>query len=177
MRRRRSLVPLALLFAAGCAKTDASPQNDVAKTVDVAALKDSIQAREREWSAAFLAGNSAAVAAMYTADAASVQPVGDWSRGRDGIAKTIQSQLDTVAVTSREDITEEVIPAGDYVIEIGHYSFQGTSKSATKAPRSGAGRYVAIWKRDADGAWRIHRDLGNEAPVKPPTAAAPNKKS
>jgi uncharacterized protein (TIGR02246 family) len=177
MRRRRSLLPLALLVVvASCAKTEDASQKAQQPAVDPAALKDSIQAREREWSAAFLAGNSTAVAGMYTADAASIQPSGDWARGRDGIAKQNQAQLDTVAVTSREDITEEVIPAGDYVIEVGHYSFQGTSKKAANAPRSGAGRYIAVWKRDTDGVWRIYRDIGNDAPAKAPASATPAKK-
>ena len=176
--RRRLLLPITLLLAiASCAKTQGSAQTEPAPTVDTAALKDSIQAREREWSAAFLAGNAAGVAALYTTDAASIQAEGDWSRGHDGIAKTIGAQLDTIAVTSREDITEEVIPAGEYVIEIGHYSFQGTSKTADKAPRAGAGRYMVVWKRDADGVWRLYRDMGTEAPAKKPAASGPAKKS
>jgi len=63
----------------------------------------------------------------------------------------------------REDITEEVTMAGDYVIEIGHYSFQGTSKT-DKTPRSGAGRYMVVWRKDADAMWRLFRDIGSEVP-------------
>jgi len=79
----------------------------------------------------------------------------------------MKAQLDTIAVTAREDITEEVIPAGNYAVEIGHYSYQGTSK-ATKAPRSSAGRYMVLWRKDADGVWRLHRDIGAEVTPKKP---------
>ena len=167
MSRHRSLRALALLLTfAGCAAPAKAPE----ATVDPAALRDTIQAREKEWSAAYLAGNAAGVAGLYTEDAATIQPSGDWTRGRDAITKYYQAQFDTVAVTAREDITEEVIPAGNYVTEIGHYSFQGTSK-ADKKPRTGAGRYMVLWRKEGDGTWRLLRDIGAEVP-----APAPAKK-
>jgi uncharacterized protein (TIGR02246 family) len=152
-----------LLTLAYCAKPGEAPQ----ASVDPAALRDTIQAREREWSAAFLAGNAAGVAALYTEDAAQVQASGDWFRGRDGITSAMQAQFDTLSVTAREDITEEVIAAGDFAVEIGHYSYTGTSK-ANKSPRSASGRYMALWRKDADGTWRLHRDIGTEAPPRKP---------
>ena len=170
----RSLISLAMLLSvASCTAPPKAPE----AAVDTTALKDAIQAREKEWSAAYLAGNSGAVAALYTEDGASIQPAGEWSRGREGIAKYIQAQFDTVAITSREDITEEVIPAGDYIVEVGHYSYTGTSKTPDKAPRSAAGRYMVLWRKDADGVWRLHRDIGSDAPAKAPApAVAPAKK-
>jgi len=161
-RRLRSLV--LLLIIAACAAPAPAKAPDT--PVDPAALKTAIQAREKEWSAAYLAGNGAGIGALYTTDGASIQPAGDPYMGRDGIAKGEQAQLDTLAVTAREDITDEVIPAGgDYALEIGHYSYQATSK-ATKKPVSSSGRYMVLWRKDTDGVWRLHRDIGNEAPAK-----------
>jgi uncharacterized protein (TIGR02246 family) len=172
MSRHRSPLSLVLLLTfASCTAPAKAPEASVdsAKapeaSVDPTALRDAIQAREREWSAAFLAGNAAGIAALYTEDGAEVQPSGDWYRGHDGITKGLQAQFDTLAVTAREDITEEVIPAGDYALEIGHYSYKGTSKT-DKAPRSSAGRYMVLWRKDADGVWRLHRDIGSEVPPK-----------
>lgn len=159
-RRLRSLVFLLALGA--CAAPAKAPD----KAVDPAALKDAIQAREKEWSAAFLAGNGAAVAALYTPDGAQVQATGDAYTGLAGITKAMQSQLDTLAVTAREDITEEVIPTGnDYAVEIGHYSYQATHKT-NKKPISSSGRYMVVWQKDSVGVWRLHRDIGSEAPAK-----------
>jgi len=163
MSRHRLLLPLTLcLSVVGCAQ-----QERKAAMADPTALREVIQGREREWSAAFLAGNAAGVANLYTEDGAQVQAAGDWVRGRAGITKAMQAQFDTLAVTAREDITEEVFPAGDYLVEIGHYSYQGTSKTDSK-PRLGAGRYMVLWRKDADGVWRLHRDIGNDAPPKTP---------
>ncbi len=162
-----------LLTAAACA----APAKTAEAPIDPAALKDAIQAREKEWSAAFLAGNGTAIADLYTEDAQSIQPVGDSWSGRAAIAKGEQAQLDTLAVTAREDIAEEVIPAGaDHAIEVGHYSYQATSKKTTK-PVSSSGRYMVLWRKDPDGVWRLQRDIGTEAPAKAPmTGAATAKK-
>lgn len=167
MSTRRLLPSLVLLLTlAACTAPPKAPEGPSTPPPDPAALRDAIQAREKEWSAAFLAGNAAGVAGLDTEDGAQVQASGDWFRGRDGITKAMQAQFDTLAVTAREDITDEVFPAGDYVVEIGHYSYQGTSKVGAK-PRSAAGRYMVLWRKDADGVWRLHRDIGNEAPAKP----------
>jgi len=138
-----------------------------AAEVDVAALRDAVQAREKEWSAAFLAADAAAIAALYTEDAASIPATGDWSRGREGIARLMQLDFDSTNFSSREDITEEVIPiAAAYIFEVGHYASSGTSKADGK-PKSESGRYVVLWRKDADGAWRILRDMGTEAAATP----------
>ena len=102
-----------------------SEQGSGTPPVDATALKDAIQAREKEWSAAFLAGNAAGIAALYTEDAQSIQP-------------------------------------------------QATSK-ATKKPVASSGRYMVLWRKDADGIWRLQRDIGTEAPAKAPPAVPAKK--
>ena len=164
MYRSRGLSPVLVFLALSAC---AAPAPESAPAVDVAAVKDAIQAREREWSAAYLTGDGAAVAALYTEDAASIPREGDWHRGRPAIAKDLQTQLDSVTFTTREDITEEVIPLGsDYVFEIGHYAASGTYKVGGK-PKTTSGRYAVLWRKDADGVWRLHRDIGSEVPAKP----------
>lgn len=163
--QRPTLIPslLLALTVVACAKPAETP---APPPVDAAAMKDSIQAREREWSAAFKAGDAAGIGNLYSEDGATVQPVGDWWRGRTAITAGMKTQLDTINVTAREDITDEVIVAGDYIIEIGHYSMAGTSKKGNK-PVSSAGRYMVVWRKDADGQWRLYRDIGSEAPKTP----------
>ena len=157
----RSFAPAVLLFTLAACQ---APAPEAPPPVDVAALKDAIQAREKEWSAAFLAADAAAISNLYTEDAASIQLSGDWRRGRAAIAEMMQPQFDSATFTAREDLTEEVIPVGpDYVFEVGKYSSTGTAKVGGKEI-SATGRYVVLWRKDADGAWRIHRDLGADAP-------------
>jgi uncharacterized protein (TIGR02246 family) len=164
MSRYRSLPAAALLFTLAACQ---APAPEAPPPVDVAALTDAIQAREKEWSAAFLAADAAAIANLYTEDAATIQPSGEWRRGRAAIAQGMQPQFDTTTFSAREDITEEVIPVGpDFAFEIGHFSSMGTPK-AGGAARTASGRYIVLWRKDADGVWRAHRDLGADAPAKP----------
>lgn len=163
MNRRRWLGTLTVLALTACAPKENAPAS---AQVDVVALKNEIQTREREWSAAFLAGNAAGVAALYTEDGAQIQPAGEARVGRAAITAGMQSDFDTLNVTAREDITDEVIAAGDYAIEVGHYSYQATTKVGNR-PVSESGRYMVVWRKDADGVWRLHRDIGNVAPQKP----------
>ncbi|MFN2398526.1 MAG: SgcJ/EcaC family oxidoreductase [Gemmatimonadaceae bacterium] len=164
MPSHRSFLSLVLLLTfAGCGEPAKAPE--AAADADPTALRDAIQAREREWSAAYLARNASGVAALYTEDGAQVQPNGDSFRGHDAITKAMQAQFDTLAVTTREDITEEVFAVGDYAVEIGRYSSQGTHKT-DNTPRSSAGRYMVLWQKGGDGVWRLHRDIGSPAPPK-----------
>jgi uncharacterized protein (TIGR02246 family) len=165
MPHQRSFAQIALLLSiAACAQPAKAPETPV----DVAALKDSIQAREKEWSAAFLARSAAGIANLYTDDGVQLQAIAsDDHKGRDGITAATQAQFDTLTtVATREDVTEEVIPAGPYVVEIGRYAYTGTSKA--NKPVSGGGRYLVLWRKDADGTWRLMRDIGSEAPPAKP---------
>lgn len=152
---------LLLVLAAGACASQEEAAAPVA-AIDESAIRDTIEAREREWSAAFRAGDATAVANMYTEDGAQVEPSGEWRRGREAIAAGMKQQLDTLNVTMREDVPEEIIVAGDYVIEIGQYKYAATTKVGNNAVSS-SGRYMVVWRKDADGQWRIHRDIGTEA--------------
>jgi uncharacterized protein (TIGR02246 family) len=161
--RRLTSAPafLATVALAACTMTADAP---AAAQPDETAIRSTIEAREQEWSAAFRAGDAMAVANIYTEDGAQVEPSGDWRRGREAIAAGMRLQLDTLNVTAREDVPEEVIVvSNDHVVEFGRYSFTATTKQGNK-PVSGSGRYMVLWRQDADGTWRIHRDIGNEAP-------------
>jgi len=126
---RRWLRSLTLVLAvAACAAPAKAPETP---PVDPAALKDAIQAREKEWSAAYLAGNGAGIAALYTEDGASIQPAGDSWNGRAAIEKAMQAQLDTVVVSTREDIAEEVTPAGDKFAD--EWTFTGTNSGPMRS--------------------------------------------
>ena len=168
MSRTHAFHTLALaVVVAGCSAKPADQSATAAPAAaapDPAAVRATIEATEKQWSAAFLKGDAAAVAALYADDAATVPPAGEWARGRDGITKLEQAQFDSVNATAREDITEEVTVVGnDYAVEIGHYSWTGTAKKGGAA-RGESGRYMVLWKKGADGSWKLYRDLGAAAP-------------
>lgn len=168
----RHYLPILLVLASlGC---DAKPAADAAAATtpaaaapDTAAIRATITSTEKQYSEAYKKGDGAAVAALYSTDAASVPAQGEWSRGRDAIAKQNQTTLDAVTVDTREDVPEEVTVMGDHAVEIGHYAWTGKAKKGGAA-RGEAGRYMALWHKDTDGTWRLSRDIA--------AVAAPAKK-
>jgi ketosteroid isomerase-like protein len=55
--------------------------------------------------------------------------------------------------------TEDVMVSGDLAVETGTFAW-------TLQPKSGAevkdkGKYLTVWKRQADGSWKIVRDIDN----------------
>ncbi len=129
---------------------------------DLEALRSEVATTEQAWSAAYLAGDAAGVAAIYAEDGASITPRGEWERGRDAIARGMQATFDSLTISARSDVPLEVFVAGDYLVEVGEYSQTATEKKAGK-DASRSGRYLVIWKRDANGALKIYRDIGNQA--------------
>ncbi|HUY95749.1 MAG TPA: nuclear transport factor 2 family protein [Terracidiphilus sp.] len=54
-------------------------------------------------------------------------------------------------------------PSGDMGYTWGHY--EGSSKDANGNPVKTSGRYMTIWRRDKDGAWKVVLDAGANEPA------------
>ncbi len=55
-------------------------------------------------------------------------------------------------------------PSGDMGYTWGH--FEGHSKDANGNPVTTSGRYITIWRKQADGSWKVVLDAGaNDAPA------------
>jgi ketosteroid isomerase-like protein len=54
-------------------------------------------------------------------------------------------------------------PSGDFGYTWGH--FEGHSKNANGKPITTSGRYITVWRKQADGQWKVVLDAGaNEPP-------------
>ncbi len=56
----------------------------------------------------------------------------------------------------------QMSPNGDMGFTWGHY--EGTAKDRNGAPIKTAGRYMTIWKKQADGSWKVALDSSNDEP-------------
>jgi ketosteroid isomerase-like protein len=56
----------------------------------------------------------------------------------------------------------QMLPAGDAGYTWGHY--EGTSHDAEGNPVTTTGRYITLWKRQADGSWKVALDISNDEP-------------
>ncbi len=122
-------------------------------------LKDTIQARNNEWSAAFNSADAAAIAALYEVDAVLLAPGGAPIHGRAAIGDALSGLFGVLQ--NLKLVTEEVRPAGDaHAIDIGRILYEVSAVDGTKTLFTG--NYVVVWHRDEDGVWRYVSDIFNE---------------
>ena len=157
----RTLPLLMGVLAVAC--TPAGPQ------VDVEAERSAVLAADRAWSqtppdldafvsnftaeAAFLAGNAPAAEGM-----AAIRSATQEMFGAPGFALSWSP--------SRADVSA----CGDLAYTVG--SYQITSDDAAGNARTLPGKYLTVWKKQADGSWKVTVDAPSEdAPPAPPAAS------
>jgi uncharacterized protein (TIGR02246 family) len=131
--------------------------------VEADEVRKAVEAANGQWAAAFNRGDAVAVAALYTEGATLMPPDRQIVRGRQGIQEfwqgAIQRGLKDAVLT-----TVEVQADGNTAYEIGRISLTVHAKDQTPKPISN--KYVVVWKRQADGSWKLHVDIWNSVPAK-----------
>lgn len=154
------------MTVAGCAQQPA-PQPTAppdTRAADEAALRALIG----EWSAAAQAKEPAKFVSVYADDAVVMMEDAPDISGiaaiREGIAGMMQ---DPAFALSFEADRVVVARAGDLAYETGTYALTMTGPDKKPAPEKG--RYVVVWRKQPDGAWKVVVD----APVSDPSEASP----
>ena len=145
MRPSLSAIALALpLTALGATGAAADPEVE-------AAIEEQVAAFER----AYNEGDTAALAELYTDDAAVFPPGSARVDGRDAIRGVWDG---AIAGDLRDlDLTAvEVHAAGDMATEVGTFT---ATVPAGENRADVRGNYIVLWQRGDDGAWRLHRDI------------------
>ena len=156
MYRVDARVTLFVALCAACAREASPPPSSDAVRSEITRTWD-------KFTTAWVAGSvSAATAAFFTMDAINSVPDAPESRGRAGIDSAFNAFRATTQVLASKNTTQEVDVAGDLAIERG--SFTQTEQTGNAAPITREGRYLAVWKRQADGSWKCSRFLFNWAP-------------
>lgn len=131
--------------------------------VEADEVRKAVEAANAEWVAAFNRGDAVAVAALYTEGATLMPPDREMVRGRQGIQEfwqgAIQRGLKDAVLT-----TVEVQADGNTAYEIGRVSL--TVHAKDQAPKPISSKYVVVWKRQANGSWKLHVDIWNSTPAK-----------
>jgi uncharacterized protein (TIGR02246 family) len=141
------------LWGLGSAQTS---KTDDARLVEA---RKAIEAGNVEWIAGQKAGNADRMAALFDNDSSQFGAKGRVIRGRKAIHdrfadgfKTNGSALDFTITTLEVWLVE------DLAYESGNYTLKLQPKGKELASYSG--KYVTIWKRQRDGAWKIWVDFG-----------------
>ena len=155
----RTIGLFALIFAISSTADAGSKMTDE----DVREARAAIEAANAKFGDAFARGDAKALAAMYTSDAIAFPPDSDMVHGNEAIGEfwkaTRDSGVQTAALT-----TVDVGRSGDVAYEVGKVSL--TIQPAGKELTTAVAKYVVVWKRQADGSWKIHRDIWNSVPAK-----------
>src|SRR5262245_51000374 len=133
------------------------------KNGDVRETRAAIESANAKFSEAFARGDAKALAAMYTSDAIAFPPDSEMIRGNEAIGEFWKATRDS-GVQSAVLTTVDVERSGDLASEVGTVSL--TIQAAGTAPTTATAKYVVVWKRQADGSWKLHRDIWNNLPAK-----------
>lgn len=111
---------------------------------------------------AIRAGDSATMPSLYTSDAIILPPNEDAVSGADAIAQYWQAFFE-LGIAEARPVTLEVIPMGEYALEVGESSVFGQDGSLVDR-----GKIMVLWKNDG-GVWKMHRDTWNSSTLPPQT--------
>ncbi len=126
---------------------------------NVAEIRSAIEAANQKWAAAMLAGDMTDAIGNYADDAVLMMPMMPTLNGRAAIESGMKEMLTMMKVNDAKPSTLDVVASGDLAIETGTVTMTTTMKGAK--PVTEVGKYLTVWKRQADGGWKIIRDINN----------------
>lgn len=119
--------------------------------------RDSINQANADFVANFNRGDIAAAADVYTADARIFPPGFPPVEGKETISSFWQTAAAQLGVKGVQLTTVELEEHGDTAIEEGRFVLSGAAGTLDQ------GKYIVIWKRQPDSAWKWHRDIWNSS--------------
>lgn len=155
---------LALLVLGG-ACTQQAPDT---RAADGAAIRE----QDAQWSKTAGTGDLEATVSYYSDDASVLPPNASLITDKAGIramwAPLVAPAVSTSWTTSKVDVAK----SGDFGYAMGSYDIKPKDPKSTAA--ADHGKFVEIWKKQADGKWKCAVDIFNSdlplpAPAAPPT--------
>jgi uncharacterized protein (TIGR02246 family) len=127
--------------------------------VDEAAVRKSVATADSAFAVAFGKGDATAAASFYTDDAVSRPPNSEPESGKAAIEQGFTGMFKGIGKVSDFKLEQKDLDIfADHAVEIGSYSFNFTPPGA-KAAMKDHGSYLNYWKKQADGTWKIYRDV------------------
>jgi ketosteroid isomerase-like protein len=160
MRRRLPLLPLALLLPALAGCGPAAREADPAP--GRAAVEAELQAVYDEFAEAYAAADvDVLMREVYAPDAYYLPPGSPILAGQERFRGQFEGFLGPIAEAGRPGprISFEIVDrdiSGDLAYDIGYYTLR--PPGAPEGAAGSRGKFIVIWKRDAQGRWRMHAD-------------------
>lgn len=159
LARLAPLTFLAMQFGCTQAPPPAPPDT---RAADEKAVRD----MEVAWGKEYTGKDLDKVMAHYADDASALMPNTPIRTGKDSIRPLFKDLLaDPNFALDIQTVKVEVAKSGDVAYSQGAYSFVSTGPK--KKPITEKGKYVEVYKKQADGTWKVVEDMNNpDAPAK-----------
>ena len=152
MPRYRSLFACIGLFALGAACTRTVPDT---READIKAVKGV----EAAWVEDIATKDVDKFAGYYSDDASLLMPNAPIINGKDSIKAALKPMLaDPNFALTFQSTRAEASKGGDFVYTIGTYSMT-TSRPNGKTAATDKGKYLTVFKKQADGSWKAVADM------------------
>ena len=166
-RRARKLAwTLAVGIVVGLLGTQAVYAQSETRAADERAIREA----ELEWWGVTVAKNLERTVAFYADEASMFPPNAPLATGKEAIRAVWSPLLTTPGVAISGQTTKvEVSRGGDLGYTTGTY--QLTAPDPAGKPVTDRGKYVVVWKKQADGSWKVIADIFNSNLPAPAAAA------
>lgn len=142
-------------------------------TVDREAAANAIRDSERQLLADFRSRDAEKIASHYADDAVVLITNRPQMSGREAIVQGMaQSVADPAFALDFANQKTDVAASGDLAYSRGTYTVSYTHPEANQSVTE-KGSYINIYKRQADGSWKIVEDITSPTTAPAPSAAVP----
>lgn len=117
---------------------------------------DAILAQSARLSQAYMDGDIEALVAVYAEDGVAGPGGGDFVRGHDAL-RALWALPEGRTITHHRATPLELHVLGDVAYDWGYY--EGTAVQDGEARPPFRGKYLIVWRRGADGVWRMAHDM------------------
>jgi uncharacterized protein (TIGR02246 family) len=151
-----------ILIVSGCGRQ--TPPDT--RTAD----ESSLRSLDVQWSKTAAAQDVDGTVSYYSDDASLLPPNAPIATGRQAIRAVWAALLGPDVAMSWQPSTVEVARSSDLAYLMGVY--QMTLKDSQGKPVADHGKFVEVWKKQADGKWKVVADIFNsDLPVAAPAVA------
>jgi ketosteroid isomerase-like protein len=122
----------------------------------VGEVRKAVEEGNRKFGAAVQRKNWAELASLYTNDAKVLAPDAPIVTGRKAIENFWRDAASALGLVGATLKTLDLEVSEDTAYEVGQADLKVSS---------GQVKYMVVWRRGDDGAWRLHRDIWNSMPA------------
>jgi uncharacterized protein (TIGR02246 family) len=126
---------------------------------NVADVKKAIEDANAKFLDALAKGDAASAAGNYADDAILMMPNEAAMSGHQAIVDGFTKFVKDATISNGKPLTSDVQVSGDLAVETGTFEWTITPKGGK--PMTDKGKYLTVWKKQADGNWKIIRDMNN----------------